>query len=301
MASSNKVYDLIADRIMDKLRGGTVPWRKGWNGGEAGMPRNLISGKRYRGINVLLLASQGYDSKYWLTYKQAQGHGGQVRKGQRATPIVFWKRYVKKADAVADGDASTGGRVIPVLRYYNVFNADQVDGLRDFPELIEEENAKGEPVDVDPIPACEGIVEGFENRPVIEHGGGRACYSPALDVVSMPERQRFESAEHYYSVLFHELTHSTGHQSRLGRLKDGGALAAFGSTDYSKEELCAEMGSAFLAGMTGIDSDGLIENSAAYIKGWLKALRDNPKWVVLAAAQAQKAVDHILNVKWDQG
>lgn len=273
-------YDIITERIVAQLEAGTVPWRKPWNG-TAGMPKNLKSGKDYRGINVFLLHSLGYESPYFLTFKQAKDRGGHVSKGEKGCPVVFWKLL----DVDEAGETITTRRV-PMLRYYTVFNAAQCEGINaptiDVPERKHE-----------PVQAAQATVEAMPHPPGIVHGYTGAAYSPRTDIVRMPKPGRFESSEAYYKTLFHELTHSTGHSSRLDRNVDL-KLAAFGSPDYSREELVAEMGAAFLCGDAGI-LDAQIEQSAAYIAGWLKALRNDRKLVVTAAAQAQKATDFILN------
>ena len=273
-------YDIITERIVAQLEAGTVPWRKPWNG-KAGMPKNLKSGKEYRGINVFLLHSLGYESPYFLTFRQAKERGGSVSRGEKGCPVVFWKLL----EVDETGDETTTKRV-PMLRYYTVFNVAQCEGINaptlDVPERRHE-----------PVQAAQATVEAMPKRPGIVHGYTGAAYSPRTDIVRMPKPGRFESSEAYYKTLFHELTHSTGHSSRLDRNVDL-KLAAFGSSDYSREELVAEMGAAFLCGETGI-LDAQIEQSAAYIAGWLKALKNDRKLVVTAAAQAQKAADFILN------
>lgn len=279
-------YEIVTEQILSQLENGTVPWRKPWRG-SGWTPRNLISRKPYRGINVLILASRGFASPYWLTLNQANKLGGRIRKGEKSTAVVFWKQI-----KVEDVDAVTGERTkksIPLLRYYRVFNVEQTDGI-----VVPESYA---PATVEPIIEAEKIVGTMPARPVIQHGGDVACYSPRRDVVTMPPRASFDGGEHYYATLFHELGHSTGHASRLGRKGvDGETLAPFGSPDYSHEELVAEITSAFLCSESGIGSV-IIENSAAYIASWLKALRDDRRMVVIAAAQAQKAADFILDRK----
>ena len=257
------------------------------------MPRNVVSKKPYRGVNVFLLAvtadAMGYESPYWLTYKQAEQLGGHVKKGEKSTLVVFWKLLEKqKLDESGKKQTDT----IPLLRYYRVFNTDQCEGL-DLSKLPGMPADEHDDLDFSPIQACENVLGHFAKSPPIYHDGhGRAYYKPMADTVHMPERERFGSVEEYYAVLFHELTHSTGHQRRLDRFGDR-ACAAFGSCDYSKEELVAEMGAAFLCGMCSIENSTM-ENSAAYIDGWRRRIQGDRKLVVQAAAQAQKAVDHIL-------
>lgn len=276
-----KAYNIITERILALLESGTVPWHKPWASPEA-MPRNLVSKKPYRGINVMLLHCAGYASPYWLSYQQAREKGGHVRRGERGCPVVFWKWLETE-------DRATGElRSVPLLRYYTVFNVAQCDGVS-----APATNAPQRPHT--PIEAAETIVARMPARPPIDHGHEGASYSPRLDRVAMPQPELFHSAEGYYATLFHELTHATGHASRLHRKEIADTVIRFGSTDYSKEELVAEMGAAFLAGQAGI-SEPLIENSAAYIDGWLSRLRKDPKLVVHAAAQAQKAADFILGL-----
>lgn len=277
------VYQVITDRVMDLLKQGVVPWQKPWSSAEA-MPRNLISRKPYRGVNVFLLHALGYESPFWVTFKQAQSLGGNVRKGEKACPVVFWKWL----DVESDGEQER----IPLLRYYSVFNVAQCDGIT--APVIE-----GTKREHSPIESAEQIVAAMPKKPVIQHGGSRACYSPSLDRVAMPQAETFATSQDYYCTLFHELTHATGHETRLNRKGVSGSegeWSAFGSTPYAREELVAEMGAAFLCGHAGI-VERTIENSAAYVASWLERLKDDVRLVVTAAAQAQKAADFILDVK----
>lgn len=282
------VYQIVTNQVIELLEDGQIPWQKPWRGGAAGMPKNAASQKPYRGINVFMLAMtaefKGYDSPFWLTYKQAQQLGGSVRKGEKASLVVFWKQVEKD-----NPEDPQNPEKFPVLRYYRVFNADQCEGV-EVPDLEPEEET---PVlDFRPIEACERVVRNYITRPNITHKEPQAYYSPSRDIVNMPEQWRFTGIEEYYATLFHELTHSTGHPRRLRRHENDKHLA-FGSTAYSKEELVAEMGAAFLCGMCEIENR-TIENSAAYIQGWLRKLKSDKKLVVQAAAQAQKASDYIL-------
>lgn len=279
---ASKAYQIITDRILEKLRDGVVPWHRPWGRPET-MPQNFHSGKTYRGMNVFMLACQGHDSPYWLTYKQAKGRGGCVRAGERGSPVVWWQWFEKK-------DEDTGKKKrIPFLKHYTVFNASQIDGI-EFP-LPPQPNPGFEP-----IKACEGIRDSYAGSPPIRHQGHQAMYSPGEDRITMPAPEWFEGSEEYYNTLFHELTHSTGHKSRLDRtgVTD---VKRFGSKSYSREELVAEMGAAFLSGRAGIGLKTL-DNSASYIQNWIGKLKGDPKLVVTAAAQAQRASDHILGIKW---
>ena len=255
-------YHTITRRVIELLEQGVVPWHKPWSGGQAGHPKNLTSGKGYRGVNVFLLHCMGYESPWWITYKQAKDRGGHVRKGEKGSPVVFWK-WLDKAERDPDTGEVRDKRV-PMLRQYTVFNVDQCEGI-DAPALPDV------PIhDFNPIEQAETIVQAMPKRPDIRHTEPRAYYSAARDFVNLPQPERFAQPAEYYSTLFHELTHATGHDSRLGRLTDQ-KQAAFGSGSYSREELVAEMGAAFLCGESGIVQD-TIDNSAAYISNWLKRL-----------------------------
>jgi len=274
------VYAFVTDRIVDQLNKGVVPWRKPWSDG--GIPRNLISHRAYRGINVMLLASLGYEQNYFLTYKQLKTAGGKIKQGERGHLVVYWN--------FAEFDLNDGineKRKIPYLRYYTVYNIAQCEGLE---ELIP-------PFDVNelnPIPACERIVAEMPNPPKIQHKEQKAYYNPLIDVVNMPKQNSFDTIENYYVTLFHELVHSTGHISRLNR-KDLLQMAEFGCDPYSQEELVAEMGACYVLSYAGIPFE--MEQSAAYIAGWLCKLQYDRRFVFNAATLAQKAADYILNLK----
>jgi len=271
-----QAYARITDRIIALLEQGTIPWRRTWKASTT-WPRNLVTRKPYRGINVFLLMALGYDSPSWLTFRQAIKLGGRVKKGEKACPVVFWKRIT-----IEDED-SDDKRRIPLLRVYHVFNVAQCEGLGKDSTV---ENLPG----ITTKPA--EIVANMPQPPLIKHGMAKAFYSPSDDIVWMPARERFENEDGYYATLFHELIHSTGHEKRLKRsslLEQGG----FGTDPYCREELVAEMGAAFLCGHAEI-VDRTIDNSAAYLASWLKQLKDDKTLIVHAAAQAQKAADFVL-------
>lgn len=279
----NTVYEIITDRIISMLNRGVVPWHKPWVGGAAlALPKNLHSGKPYRGVNTFLLHSMEFASPYWLTFNQALQRGGAVRKGEKSTPVVFWKW-------LEPGEDAPDKKKIPMLRYYSVFNVEQCDGI-EYPKP--EAPAT---FDFNPVGRAEQIVAGMPNKPEVLFRGDSACYRPATDLILMPEPSRFRSSEEYYSTLFHELTHATGHASRLNRsgVADKGEHNQFGTDPYAREELVAEMGAAFLCGHSGI-VDRTLDNSAAYISNWLARLKNDAKLIVTASAQAQKAADYIL-------
>ena len=273
---NGKSYDRITERIVSLLSQGTVPWHKPWHV-QTGLPRNLITQKPYRGINVFLLMSMSYESPHWLTFRQAIQLGGSVKKGEKACPIVFWKQ------TTIEDKESGEPQKIPLLRLYHVFNVAQCEGLKSMPAPAAVPLA---------ITSAAEIVAKMPQPPAIKHGMTRAYYSPSDDTVGMPERNRFETEDAYHATLFHELVHATGHESRLKRasiMERNG----FGTMPYCKEELVAELGSAFLCGYAEI-IDRTIDNSAAYIEGWLDSLKDDPTLIVYAAAQAHKAADFIL-------
>ncbi len=288
---ANRVYQIVTDRVVALLERGVVLWRKPWAGSEA-RPKNLASGKQYRGINPFLLSvtawSEGYESPYWLTFRQAKDRGGHVRKGEKATTVIFWKQYT-----VQDRDPDTKevtAKTIPVLRTYSVFNAEQTAEV-DFPQPTEAV------IDFNPIERCESAVAGMPDPPKIEHLGHAAEYLPKCDTIRMPRPERFRSAEHYYSALFHELTHSTGSDGRLAR-PGITEPTGFGSPEYAREELIAEMGAAFLCGHCGIEAS-TIEDNASYIAGWIRRLRGNNQLVIRAASAGQKSTDYVLRVTHD--
>jgi antirestriction protein ArdC len=278
-------YERITGQIIALLEKGTVPWHKTWKA-STGWPRNLVSHKPYRGINVLLLLSMSYESPCWLTLRQANMLGGTIKKGEKACPVVFWKRLT-----VGETDSSEA-REIPLLRYYHVFNLAQCDGLKN--------GQATSPNDTEPVasPKPEEIVANMPQRPPIKDGFTRAFYSLREDYVGMLARERFSRNEEYHATLFHELVHATGHESRLNR-STLNEQAGFGSDPYCKEELIAEIGAAFLCGQAEI-AERTIDNSAAYVAEWLKRMKDDKKLIVHAAAQAQRAADFVLSRKFEE-
>jgi antirestriction protein ArdC len=294
--SRPSIYQTVTDRIVSSLKAGVIPWEKPWKaprftGGP--FPRNFYTGKTYRGINVLLLWSSEYSSPFWLTFRQAQELKGSVRKGEHGTPIVFYKQLPEHAEK---GNENTReDECAPfVLCHYTVFNVEQCDGLTlpetDQPTTVPE-------IDEDEI--CESIVTGWENCPALHLTSPteyRAYYRPRTDSVHMPARGCFVDAPHYYSTLFHELIHSTGHESRLNRTFGD----RFGDELYSKEELVAEMGAAFLCAMAGIANEHTDRNAIAYIQNWIARLEADNRLVIHAAANAQRAADCILGNTFEE-
>ncbi|HUY26003.1 MAG TPA: zincin-like metallopeptidase domain-containing protein [Candidatus Binataceae bacterium] len=283
------IYAMVTDKIINLLENDVVPWRRPWT--STGLPRNLVSKKPYRGVNVFLLSASKYVSPFWLTMRQANELGGHIRKGEESTAIVFWKIGDAKAspeDLDADETEQKTRRRF-LLRFYRVWNVEQCE----LPQSVLDKLPKIETHQNDPIEAVEKIIAGMPNPPEIVRGGSKAFYSPLTDRITLPPRELFISAEEEAATETHELVHSSGSGKRLAR--EGICEAApFGSPVYSKEELVAEMGAAFLCAEAGI-SNAVIANHAAYLAGWLNKLRDDRKLLVHAAAQAQHAVDYILN------
>ena len=282
----SSVYEVITNRIIKQLESGVAPWQKPWRvRGRNGLPRNLVTGHEYRGVNLWMLLSSGYASLYWLTFRQARELEGHVRDGERGFPIVYWK--FGKRD-VQDGDELVQKPSV-LCRYYTVFNVEQCEGLRIRPSEPSKDESQPQPIET-----CERVITDWQQRPTIRHGGDCASYNKILDLVQIPERSCFNCAEEYYSTLFHEVTHSTGHPTRLNRssLTD---FERWGDATYSKEELVAELGAAFLSGYCGIENR-TISNSTAYLANWLGALKNDSRLVIVAASQAQKAADSILGL-----
>ena len=292
------VYERVTERVTALLEQGVVPWQRPWHA-KVGPPRNGVSGRFYRGLNVFLLSHAGFDSPWWFTPKQVNDLGGHIIKGEKTSWVHFWKPWFPKNEPAEplevetdEVEISTRRRPILIIRAYRVVNADQCagPGIDNFIAKHPVEGLANN--DNDAIAACEDIVANMPQRPGIRYGGDKAFYSQWTDTVHMPRRNTFTSSEAFYSVVFHEMTHSTGHEDRLNRktLTDG---TPFGSATYSREELVAEMGAAFLCAMAGI-TDPTIQNSVAYIHGWLKFLKADPKALIIAGAQAQKASDFVL-------
>lgn len=286
------VHQRVTDIVLGLLQKGVAPWQSPvdmhWQ-----WPRNFATGQLYHGINVFLLSAPRYASPWFLTFVQALQLGGNVRKGEKGSLVVKYGTYTQKdkGDQVQTDEEKSRG----YLKAYTVFNACQIEGI-EFPA------AEHVPCPAEPHDAAEAIVRGMPDAPVIHEGRTTgAYYTPALDVVEMPSREHFTKSERFYQTLFHELTHATGHSKRLARpsLLENKGMNATSQTarrTYCQEELTAEMGAAFLCAHAGMSSAQMVEDSAAYIQGWLEALQEpkNKHWVVRAASQAQKAADFIL-------
>jgi len=274
MAKSNRrnVYQEVTDQIVAALEKGVVPWVKPWDA-DSGLPVNAISGRTYRGINVPLLWAAAMDRNFkfdrWLTFKQAKDAGGNVRGGEKGTRIVLWKPIESKEDDSVDEKK----RTFPMVRSFTVFNVAQVDGLppvKDKPQVWEP--------DV--------LAEQYLSLAKVQHGGGRAFFAPGPDIIQLPTRSSFPDSGSYYSTALHELVHWSGHKSRLDRV----TKTPYGSPDYAREELVAEMGSAFITAEVGIK--GKTEHPE-YMAEWLKLLGSDNRVIFQAASKAQQAVDYL--------
>ena len=282
-------YELVTKKIIDRLEDNVIPWKLPWK--DVSAPKNLKSGKEYQGINSILLHSAGYPSAYWVTFKQAKEQGGRINKGENGMPVIYWQWVSKNGNGHGEngdsGKAATSSDRIdqpyPLLKHYTVFNIAQTHGI--------EEPGTQESNIFNPIEKCEQTIAQMPNQPNICGREQRAYYRPLEDLVNMPKAENFKSDESYYSTLFHELCHSTGHESRLNR----NSLYEFGDTkryQYAGEELVAEMGSAFLCSQTGIEPS-TIDDSVSYIQNWLNVFRQDKKLLIYAASQGQKAAEYI--------
>ena len=278
------IYELITKKIIEELEKGIIPWRKPWI---SDTPKNLITKKEYRGINRLLLStiSNKFNNSYFVTFKQINEIGGYVKKGEKGHIVVFWKVF--NNDEIEEKEEIEKNDKRFVLRYYTVFNLEQC-------WIPEEKKPKNEiNNNVFEIEKCENIINNMPKKPVIKYGYNQAFYNFDSDYIGMPSKEKFISMESFYSTLFHELVHSTGHETRLNRKMVG----KYGNKEiYSKEELIAEIGASFLNDIAGIRNVNF-NNSIAYINSWLKVLKNDKRLIVMASNQAQKAVDFILDEK----
>ena len=269
---SNNVYQAVTDSIIAQLEKGAIPWVKPWRA-DSSADKNFITQKAYSGINTLILGMAGYSNPSWASYKQWQDKGVQVKKGEKATTIVFFKQ-VSKDTTNESGEVEKSGYA--VLRAYSVFNAEQTD-IEIIPAI--------EPAEpFNPIPAIESKIK--DTGAVIKHGGNSAFYMPSKDFIQLPNASSFDSEAHYYATAFHELAHWTSAKHRLDR-KLG---TRYGNPAYAFEELVAEISAAYLCADFKIKGD---LRHAGYIESWLKACRDDNKAIFRAAALAQKAANFI--------
>lgn len=287
MSEKLDVYSRVTNKIVADLERGNLTWLQPWQAGHQAGPvsRPLrAGGKAYRGVNVLMLwaaaMEKGYSCPLWLTYKQAAELGGQVRKGEKGSLVVYADKFTK------EGTDDKGAAVeieIPFMKGYTVFNAEQVDGLPGhFYATVPPLNKDNDRLD--------SVERFFANTKItIQHGGNRAFYSPDRDLVQMPEFQTFRDSESYYATLSHECCHATRHEKRLNR--DLGRKR-FTDAGYAMEELVAEIGAAFLSADLGITPETR-EDHAAYIGSWLQVLKNDKRAIFTATSHAQKAADYL--------
>lgn len=289
MKNKKTTYDIITDNFIKALEAGTCPWKMPWSK-MALTPLNAHSKKAYSGINFLSLASAFYASPYFATFKQLQELGGQVKKGEKASPVCYFSFIEKDIRTGKKATKETPKELIekiPFLRYSNVFNFTQCDGVS------QALPAKYSKLDFKPIERAETVLNSWYEKPAIKHGMQQACYMPADDMVMMPVKSSFNSESEYYAAIFHELAHSTAHESRLNRPLESHMMDR---ESYAKEELIAELTSSFIMAHCRIDND-TFDNSASYLQSWLKALKNDPKMIVQACSKASKAFEMIVGCK----
>ena len=287
--NTNEICTAVTDRIIAELEKGIIPWEKPWVVTGNGMKGafNRSTKKPYSLLNQLMLGQPGE----YATFKQWNQLGGKIRKGEKTKMVVFWKPLIKEVEVVnEENEVVKVPKVSFVLRYYNVFHIDQVEGVNPL------EIPEGETFDNDPIEEADALLRGYFEREGIGfyENGNSAYYAPALDKVVVPPLNLFKKTEEFYSTAFHEATHSTGHSSRLNRLDK---TAGFGSEEYSKEELVAEIGSATIMNSLGIQTEHSERNTVAYIQSWISVLKNDKKMIVSAAGKAEKAVNYIMNAE----
>ena len=286
---------MVTDRVIEQLKKGIIPWHRPWTGTAGTI--NYVTRKPYSLLNQVILGREGE----WITFKQLKELGGSIKKGSKAGIVVFYGKYTYTKEVKEDAEEATVVKeyAIPVLRYYKVFHISDCTGI--------ESKVDSKPVTVasEPIERAEVIINGYVER---EEGlkvkndepSNRAFYRPSNDLVVVPMLSQYSVTEEYYSTVFHELTHSTMAESRCNR-KKGNKMAAYGSADYSREELVAELGSAMLCTIAELNSEKAFKNSVAYIQGWLHALANDNKMIVWAASRAEKAARYILGEEPQEG
>jgi len=304
-----EIQQMVTNIIVEGLEKDICPWIKPWESAQiGGTPKNYNSKREYHSSNKLILTtimmSKGYEFNYWVTYKGAKDLGGNVKKGEKGYPVVFWK-FVERTKVNENGEEET--KRIPFLRYFQVFNISQCEGI----EMPKKPKKKKQSA-LKPIKDAEAIVKAYEEKEkgltIKVQESDRAYFMPSDDLIVCPTmREHVEKAklvkqttndgkQHYYSTMFHEMVHSTGVKKRLNR--DGvTGMNFFGSHEYSKEELVAEIGSAILGAKVGLTSERVIENTSAYCKSWAKKLKSEPKWIVWAGGQSERAVNYIIEGK----
>lgn len=289
-----QLADQVTYEVITQLEKGKVFWQKPWS--SYGLPKNYKSGRAYEGFNAFYLnyitGKRNFNTPYFITFNQAKELGGNVKKGEKGTQIIFWKIFNntvgEKTTPAGDTKEIVQTKFVPFI--WTVFNIDQIEGVN-FALPADVERTENEIIE-----GCQQVVNNYPAMaPKIEHGGSEAYYIPYFDKVQMPNIKTFVNAQAYHSTLFHELIHSTGHEVRLNRFTEEDKATRFGDENYSKEELVAEMGASFLNAFTGI-KDVVFENSIAYLQGWIKRLKDDKTMIIYASTKAFKAANYILNL-----
>jgi len=281
--TNKEVYEKVNENLMNMISNGTMPWQMTWEG--TSLPINLTDKRNYRGINIWMLTgmayAKGYQYNQWVTYRQAMSLGGNVKKGEKSSFVVFAKMIEKKGqDDIPEDERES----FFLYQYYNVFNVCQCEGLKPY---VKESNKN------DPLTESEAVIAGYKNKPEIINGNWNPCYSPLDDKVFMPTINSFTSSEEYYGALFHELAHSTGHESRMKRDLTG----RFDRESYSKEEMVAEFSASYLRAVTGIATSTSNQNSASYIDGWSDVIKKDYRIIMNSASIAMRVADYILGNK----
>ena len=279
-----KICQMVTDRLIEEMEKGIIPWNKPWHGTSSCISHT--SGKPYSLVNQFVLGAPGE----YITFNQCKAEGGSVTKGAKGKPVVFWKQTKIKETDPETGEEKE--KLITLLKYYTVFHINDCEGI-EAKWNVEEDRPRANPTQ-----EAEAIVTAYQNREQLRIDrtaiSDRAYYSPSRDYISVPSIEQYTETAEYYSTLFHEMTHSTGHTSRLNRFTGKAACAAFGSEEYSKEELIAEIGAASLVNYCGIETRNSFRNSTAYLQSWIRALKNDPSMIISAAGKAEKAYAYII-------
>lgn len=286
MANIN-VYEMVTNRIISELKNGIIPWRKPWYSTKGAVSH--VTGKSYSMLNQFLLGCSGE----WLTFAQVKKEGGSIKAGEKSKFVVFWK-FLEKKTGDLDDDGNEIIDRIPFLKYINVFEVGQCEGINRRFNKVKETNTE-------PVTEAQKVFNDYVTREGIkvDNDGEQAFYRPSTDSITLPNIKRFERVAEYYSTAFHEAIHSTGSAKRLNR--DGVvSLTFFGSHDYSKEELIAELGASMTLNRLGMETVESFRNNTAYIQNWLKKLASDPKFIVNASGKAEKAVKFLFGDKIEE-
>ena len=291
--SKISVVEIFVNRVIERVqKEGKLPWQKPWNPLSESGAYNALCGRHYNGLNTLILDDGGY-----LTFKEIQDLGGKIKKGSHSYPVFFWKQIkVTETKTNDDGDSEEIDKLIPMLRYYSVFRVEDCEIPAEKMGKLKLEPAKNEEIThKNNYPLADNLMKYYLERENIQTGNeNHAFYRPSTDYIGLPIKGAFPKLEEYFSTAFHEITHSTGASKRLNRFGVCGAHS-FGSKEYSKEELVAELGACFLCSFSGVDISVTENNNVAYIQSWLNALKNDPKMLISAHSKARKAFDFIID------